>query len=157
LSIGRHKETLSLGRDALDGFRDLEDRRNIAATQLMLGRLQRELGKQESALKLVERAETDFRDVEDERGRLASRAVQALILEEMGEHRRVDQIVANHIIKGLGENPDLQHFSSEHAACALDELSRLLNLRDPGLAIDVDGFAEAIYRRLGRRAEAREQ
>lgn len=150
LSIGRHKETLSLGRDALAGFRKLEDPRHIAATQLLLGRLQRDLGKLESALKLVERADADYRAIQDERGRLACQSVQALIFEQMGERLRVDQLVKEKIIKGLAQNPALQRFSSEDAACALDELSRLLNLRDPSLAMDVDGIAEHIYQRLGR-------
>lgn len=150
LSIGRHKETLSLGRDALAGFRKLEDPRHIAATQLLLARLQRDLGKLESALKLVERAEADYRTIEDERGCLACQSVQALILEQMGERLRVDQLVKEKIIKGLAQNPALHRFSSEDAACALDELSRLLNLRDPSMAIEVDGIAEQLYQRLGR-------
>lgn len=150
LSIGRHKETLSLGRDALAGFRKLEARRHIAATQLLLARLQRDLEKLDSALKLVERATADYRAIDDTRGQFACHAVQALILEQMGESKRVDQIVKQKIIREVAENPALQRVSCEDAACALDELSRLLNLRDPGMAIDVDGLAENIYRRLGR-------
>lgn len=150
LSIGRHKETLSLGRDALAGFRKLEDPRHIAATQLLLARLQRDLGKLESALKLVERAEADYRALHDERGRLGCQALQALILEQTGERLRVDQIIKEKIMKGLEQNPALRHLCCETTAFALDEISRLLNLRDPALAIDVDGIAEQIYQRLGR-------
>lgn len=151
LSIGRHKETLSLGRDALQGFRELSDTRHIAATQMMLARLQHQLGQHESALKLVERAEFDFRAIDDELGWLASRALLALILETLEQPRRVDQI-----LRALIEEPRTQRLASEDAAWALDELSRLLNLRDPGLAIEVDALAESIYRRLDRTQPVRD-
>ncbi len=152
LSIGRHKETLSLGRDALEGFRDLEDRRGIARARLLLGRLQRQLGKEDAALKLVERAETDFEAIGDVHGRLACRAVKALLLEEMAEHVRVDELLAS-MMNGAA----LQRSSDEDVATALDDLSRLLNRRDPAMAIEVDEHAEGAYRRLGRPASARGQ
>lgn len=146
LSIGRHKETLSLGRDALDGFRELADRRGIAQSRLLLGRLQRELGKEDSALKLVERAETDFESIGDVHGRLACRAVKALLLEEMAEHDRVDELLGSMMAGAV-----LERAAGEDVAASLDDLSRLLNRRDPGLAIEIDEYAESAYRRLGRR------
>lgn len=150
LSIGRHKETLSLGRDALEGFRDLEDRRGIALVRLLLGRLHRQIGKEDSALKLVERSEADFEAIGDLQGLLSSRAVKALVLEELGETERVDAL-----LESMVEGALLEKAAAEDVATSLDELARLLNRRDPGLAIEVDEYAEGAYRRLGRPAHSR--
>ncbi|MFP4598156.1 MAG: serine/threonine-protein kinase PknK [Persicimonas sp.] len=150
LNIGRHKETMSLGRDALDGFRDLEDRRGIAACRLLLSRLQFELGKEEAALKFAERAEIDYESIGDVQGKLAARALQALLFERAEDHARVDALLETII-----GSEAVERTSSEGVAAAFDELSQLLNKRDPALAIDIDEIAEAAYGRLGRPASAR--
>jgi eukaryotic-like serine/threonine-protein kinase len=150
LSIGRHKETLSLGRDALDGFRDLEDRRGIALSRLLLGRLQDAIGKEASALQLAERAATDFEAIGDVQGRLSAVAVEALLRERRGEHGRVDAL-----LEEILQSRALERASAEDVAACLDELSQLLNRRDPALAIEIDEYAEGAYRRLGRPAHTR--
>ena len=147
-SIRRFSDTQSLVRDALEGYRAMGDRRGEARAWMLVGRLERELGKLERSERTFAEAARHLSEIGDLRLAIVANLLRALVLEEADEYETADAILGD--VRGL-----IEEFSvlEESMAGALDGLSDALSARRPELALEFDAQAERIWHRLGRELE----
>ena len=144
-SIRRFPDTQALVRDALEGYRAMGSRRGEARCWLLVGRLERELGKLDKAERTCAEAARTFSELGDLRLAIVANLQRALVLEESGRHTDADAIL-NDVRELLPHHAPVM----ENIATTLELLAERLSTRRPQLAIELDGFSELITQRLGR-------
>lgn len=143
-SISKRREAKRFIDDALDGYRVMGDRRGQAYCKLLMGEIALSVGKPQSGVfkKLMQ----NFVEIGDIRGELTTAAllVSVLISENQARESKTTLKTLFHRLE------DIEVVSPSFAR-ALDRIASSLNSFDPSLAFAVDGRAEMIWKRLGRK------
>jgi tetratricopeptide (TPR) repeat protein len=144
-AIRRFPDTQSLVRDALEGYRAMGARRGEARCWMLVGRLERELGKLDKSERTFAEAARTFSDLGDLRLAIVANLMRALVLDEAGHHEDADAIIDD--VRSLlpGYAPLI-----EAMATVLELLSDALASRRPEISLEFDGLHDLVAQRLGR-------
>lgn len=144
LSIRRFPDAQTLVRDALEGFKAMDDRRGEALGWLIVGRLERELMKHARAARTFAEARRVLTQLGDTRMALCALALQALATEELGDVPAADALI-DELLLAMRE-PDV---FEEPLVFALDQLIARLQARRPGAVMELEQAARFLSTRLG--------